>query len=469
MKKKYFLLLSILFLCFNAISQTIIKGHAPDYKGKKITLFTYANFISKNQKTLAESLIDSSGNFNFSYPIKETSLYLFKIEDIKSMLYLEPDSIYEVTFPEFDTSQIRLYSEEKWVDFIIHSPQNDLNKLIINFSALYDEFVKAHLTHFIAKRAKKPVEEFEKNVAETYQNADNPYFKTWVDASIATLKLTALMNKDKIFDQYIAHRDIPYRNDAYMDFFRQFYEGYLQDLPSASYHTIKKIVNDKMSWQDLKEILSHHQYVSSDTLLELVAINILYDNFHNKDFSKKGILIILSQIADATKIETHRNIALEVKEKLSSTIPGSYAPVWELPSLTSDDTVKLSDFKDKLVLLDFWATWCVPCIKEFPALNVLYEKYKKDIVIVSISIDKKRKKAERFAKKKHYPWYFVHFDGNYDLLESYKVKTIPLYYLIDSNGKVLLSPAPRAEELDKYLAKFFTKAKKRRKSSVLDY
>jgi hypothetical protein len=99
----------------------------------------------------------------------------------------------------------------------------------------------------------------------------------------------------------------------------------------------------------------------------------------------------------------------------------------------------------------------------------LYEKYKKDIVIVSISIDKKRKKAERFVKRKPYPWYFVHFDDNYELLENYKVKTIPLYYLIDSKGKILLSPAPRSEELDKYLAEFFAKSKKRRKSSVLDY
>ena len=63
--------------------------------------------------------------------------------------------------------------------------------------------------------------------------------------------------------------------------------------------------------------------------------------------------------------------------------------------------VMLSDYyKDKYVYIDFWATWCKPCIREMKLTPELHKSYGKDVVIVSISIDKRYKSMKKFAQKK---------------------------------------------------------------------
>ena len=78
---------------------------------------------------------------------------------------------------------------------------------------------------------------------------------------------------------------------------------------------------------------------------------------------------------------------------------GNTAPDFTLKDLNDND-VSLGDFKEKVILINFWATWCPPCKEEIPSLNQLYEKYKdKDFVLISISTDDSKKDIVTFAEK----------------------------------------------------------------------
>ena len=105
----------------------------------------------------------------------------------------------------------------------------------------------------------------------------------------------------------------------------------------------------------------------------------------------------------------------------------------------SGRSVKLSALRGKVVVVDFWASWCVPCKKELPALDGLARRYnaaKKDVVILVINIDKERAKAERFLASAKVTSCRVLLDPDGGAASRYELPTMPTSYVIDKKGIV---------------------------------
>lgn len=111
------------------------------------------------------------------------------------------------------------------------------------------------------------------------------------------------------------------------------------------------------------------------------------------------------------------------------------APGFALPDLTQKE-VQLESYKGKVVYLDFWASWCVPCRKTFPWMNEMQKKYSAEgLEIIAVSVDKNRAEAEKFLAK--YPAEFgILHDGERKVTKLYKVKGVPTSYLIDREGNI---------------------------------
>lgn len=115
-------------------------------------------------------------------------------------------------------------------------------------------------------------------------------------------------------------------------------------------------------------------------------------------------------------------------------------------------------FKGKIVLLDFWATWCGPCIGELPNLTAAYQKFHgQGFEILGISLDRAgdEKKLADFTKTKNMPWPQV-FDGKYwqaEVAQTYGVRSIPTAYLVDGDtGMVIANTGLRGAALEKTIA-----------------
>lgn len=114
---------------------------------------------------------------------------------------------------------------------------------------------------------------------------------------------------------------------------------------------------------------------------------------------------------------------------------GKVAPDFELPDL-DDKSVRLSDFRGKVIFLNFWATWCKPCREEMPSMEVLHQSLQKEgLVVLAVSID-------RVTTKKDIPPFVKNLNLTFPILvdswgqtdKRYKLMGVPETYIIDQQG-----------------------------------
>jgi len=120
----------------------------------------------------------------------------------------------------------------------------------------------------------------------------------------------------------------------------------------------------------------------------------------------------------------------------NATAPLSPAPEWELKDLNGKP-VKLSDFKGKVVILDFWATWCPPCRMEIPGFIELQQKYaEKGLVVIGVSLDDEPDVVKTFMKRQGVNYSVVL--ANSKVTDDYGgIEGIPSTFIIDRTGAIV--------------------------------
>jgi thiol-disulfide isomerase/thioredoxin len=147
--------------------------------------------------------------------------------------------------------------------------------------------------------------------------------------------------------------------------------------------------------------------------------------------------------------------AVKIRKALA---PGSQFPDFLERDLTGK-LFSVSDYKGKVVLVDFWATWCGPCRAELPNVIAAYDKYHdKGFEIIGVSLDSDKAALENYIKLSKMPWpeYFDGLKWQNKLAMKYGVEAIPMNYLIDVNGKIIGSSL-RGDDLDAAVAKALKK------------
>ncbi len=142
--------------------------------------------------------------------------------------------------------------------------------------------------------------------------------------------------------------------------------------------------------------------------------------------SAKKTLLIVTVVA-----------VLTAQHGYSANLIGQAAPDFTLKSLNGGD-ISLSSYKGKVVLLNFWATWCTPCRDEMPPMNKLYLKYKNNgLVVLAVSTDDSTMVVEKFLIKNHVDFPVLLDTGKTVAKTKYRINAQPTTFLIGKDGTII--------------------------------
>lgn len=209
---------------------------------------------------------------------------------------------------------------------------------------------------------------------------------------------------------------------------------------------------------ELKEfdtLLAEHQGEKTDDVAQILLMKAtLYSEVLGD--AKKG-----AELMDQLKHDfpDSKQVAMLKRQDEANKIKASLVEGAKFPEFNEMDLagkpLSVANYKGKVVMIDFWATWCPPCRAELPNVLKTYQKYHdKGFEIIGVSLDSDKAKLESFLKdnKMTWPQYFDGKGWENKLAQTYGVNSIPATYLLDGEGKIIAKDL-RGEELEAAVAK----------------
>lgn len=416
--------------------------------GKVLNYVGMVNLIDLSEKSDFRSLDlvgfplapDSNGYFNFSFVLESPEYFLIGYNE----LYLEPfDSLYmEINLNDpklsffsgkghrkqaylkdipfynagsyLDAGRNVYQDHQKTIDTVLslaHQQEENLSKLVRSESKEFIALEKARIKADVLNSFQRIVGYFshtfgkggsEEEQLATYSEINN-YIKPYQDSILSSLL-----------------------DSTYMK------------LPN--YRNLSSIILKTNKNADPATI----SYVEDWLLASRLNRQLVHAVEQNDDVS----LINVKEQSEKLKNSEYRTLLMEKAKTLGKLNVG--APALDVTFLDTDgNQINLSDLKGKPIYIDFWATWCAPCIAERPYLAVLKEKFDQSVHFVSLSIDSDRERWQKYMNKE--AEVVFNYDGwvdNYSIA-PYNVLYIPRCILIDADFNLvdLNAPHPSSSEI----------------------
>ncbi|GEM_PF-3400484 len=449
MPLKIFFLTILSLPCFSQADQVTMSFKISNGAGKRLVV---SNFFNVKE----ERIIPNNGEIVISYPISKATFLDIKTDDHSQGLYFQPGLTYTILFD--------LSKRESGYQF------TEKNGMINN----YFESVNQIIQTFLFKNKKYyewDTEEYPTGIQllENMIDHERAYFIKTHSFSVDEQKLMAAETKALLLSFKMNHflafyhpyssskkqKDVP---EYFKDIEKtMLFDSLLMEAFSNSY-TMALIFYTNIAWgnelaktTDINTVGKHnflslaYPVIKNKQVPESVREFLLY---HLLTYSMAGYRAMPDdfdghylEFKKAYPVSEYTQLINPLIEKIKAL--HSKVPAADFEGKDIDGKIyRLSDFKGKLVYLDVWATWCAPCVKEFPSLIDLQKKFENNekVAILSISLDNDPEKWKAFLKKNAaeigHHLYLPNEELN-KFTRAYSLKGAPYYMLIDPSGYMI--------------------------------
>lgn len=444
--------LTILLICLaifpNGFAQPVetrIFGNASEYKNMGLVFEYYQNHLNFEEEELFSLRVDSTGNFSLSFNLEETTYAFSDLGNYRGFIYLEPGKEYELKLPPFkpvpQSQKLNPFFEPELISLgIANQDSNSLNARIRNFDDAFYFHLDANAIRLMASKNKKAVTAIIDSLEARFPVDSNKFFKMHKKFRYARLEMLTSRNPEKeIIEKYFAANPVHFNLPAYWDTFRDVFRGFgrkaLENNQQAPPLTFGKLVRSIQT-----DGIFHRTDVA-----ELLALWTIYQSYHQKLLPSRRALDLLSECASRALTEQIKAMARTIHRKISALQPGAPAPEFTLSDFDRNEH-RLEDFRGKFVYLNFMHSENYACKRELRLMPQFHEKFGRDLEIITILIDENFEQALSLVNSSDYQWTFLHFGMNANVLNRYNIRAVPQYFLINPEGKLVLSPAPAPGE-----------------------
>ena len=411
------------------------KVSSVDAKGENQKLL-----LLQNDEVVKEIPVQADGTFRDT--IREIGdnhfYYLVENPAVQTPLYLANGTNMELTLNEEVSKTMVSGSQTKQTQYLIerNSFINDrINGADSNLFGQKPQEFKENVKAFFAELDKKlKAYGFDEEFVKNQEKWTNYKFVEYLTIFPTYHRYTS-GDEAILPDDFYAERDgIDYDN---AEEFRTI-DTY-RDLVRSKFYTI---INNPNDAENIKKFISEVNALKSDNIRADLAKGTLQLISPSSTVNKEIFDFINKNVTDE-KVKEAAKKAYDVATKLTS---GSPSPKFSNYENFNGGTTSLDDFKGKVTYIDIWATWCLPCRGEIPALKELEKKFHgKDVAFVSISIDQNKDEWKEFVKSEDLKGVQLFAENAFEsqFIQDYGIRQIPTFIIIDKEGKIVNADAPR--------------------------
>lgn len=432
--------------------ETIISGKAEWFKGEKISFSKYGDYISNIEVVLSSAIVDSSGEFQLLFDLKDTISGKIEIGYQESGFIICPGTDYQIHINSRSITRLSQalnpFIEKASLSIRIIQPEGiELNGEISEFLTLLDTFLLLNKTNIVVSQYKNAYDSLVLVLAERFPGNESSFLGKYIRYKLASFDgLVHRLTEEQAAKRYFMESRVLYSNPSYMESFNQFFEGYLQrnsiKIPKTD---LVYCINKLTSFKALTDSAGKDKILRNEELRELVLLKALSELFYSKDYDKSKILKMLREAAQS-KFSEHREICRNLENSLMQMQTGAFLPDFNLQN-QSGITINRESFKGQFIYISFVTTWCEGCLRELIYIEKLKEKYKGKVEFVTIVCNEDYAYMKNFLKNHlSWNWTFLSLDLNAGLLKDFKTKAFPDFVFADKEGKVLSYPAKKPSE-----------------------
>ena len=464
MKKLFLIVVVALAACGRpAHDYAIVTGHVENPAGEEVEVYYVKETVTNTREEVVATL-DENNRFSARIPIEDPRLVSVRTQGRSVSLYLEPGAEVNVSFDVDDTAGMPDIEGDLAAE----------NRLLAGYNA--DVASKYARMTVLSRSAEMGPDEFRHYVNDIYEEKRNylekdvrfdalsENFVSMMQANIRYEKLGQLMEYPMAAAHFRGLESHPELPEDYYDFLDD------AELFNDRHTILQSYVAFLNVYQNYMMQKNEPEEGYGDRDYYQVLFEQSYDAFtgETRDIALAGAVISMirfgdfelagehyAEFMDLATSDIYRDLVDAEYQQALALSPGQPAPDFTLTDIDGEE-VSLSDFRGQVVYLDFWASWCGPCMQQVPYARELKKRMEDhdDLVFLYISVDTDEEAWRSKVAEENIQGVHLNVSGfSHDVPESYNLRGVPTFYLIGRDGLIVDNrpPRPSHENIDEVL------------------